>query len=98
MKHIDDMIEKVYDEIDGAMDYAEKSITCRAKGNMTRSNQYREMAQQELNHATILRDYLVQDVDAIKKVHKLTDEEETEWEHHLKRFAEKIASVKILLS
>lgn len=97
MKIIDDMIEHVMEEIEGAMEYAEKSIEAKARGS-ARSAQYRDMALQEHNHATILRDFAIQDVEDIKRIHPLTVEEEEHWHHCLRRISEKLASVKTLLS
>lgn len=98
MKYIDEMIEKVEDEIEGAMEYAEEYIVHRAAGNMTRASQYREMALQEHNHATILRDYAIQDVEDIKRVHQLSEEEDQHWHHCMRRITEKLAMVKTLLA
>lgn len=98
MKYIDDMVEKVDEEIEGAMEYAEQYIVQRAAGNMSRAGQYREMAMQELNHATIIRDYAIQDVEAIKKNHTLTEEEDERWNRCLRKLTEKMAGVKTLLA
>lgn len=95
MKYIDELIEKIDDEIDGAMEYAEDSIVYKAMGNMARASQFREMAMQELNHATILRDYSIQDVEALKKVHSSLSEEDKEcWERCLKKSNERMAIIR----
>lgn len=97
MKYIDELVEKVKDEIEGAEEYAERYITYRAN-NSARASQFREMATQELHHATILRDYAIQDVEAIKKVHSLSEEEEERWEHCLKKIHERISVLQYMLS
>lgn len=94
MKYIDELIEKVDDELEGAMEYAEQYIIYKAMGNHTRASQFREMAMQELNHATILRDFSIQDVDAVKKVHSLSEEEHQHWEKCLRRFNEKLSIIR----
>ena len=44
MNYIDKMIEKFEDEVEGAVEYAEESIKCRAKGHTERASKYRAMA------------------------------------------------------
>lgn len=98
MKFIDELIEKVMDEIDGAEEYAEQYIIYRANNNSARASQFREMATQELHHATILRDYAIQDVEAIKKIHSLSEDEEERWEKCLKKMNERISVLHYTLS
>lgn len=89
MKYIDDLIEEISEELNGAMEYYEESIIYKAKGNTTRASQYHDMAKQELNHAAILRDYAIQDVDALKRVNGLTEEDREHWEKCLKKLTER---------
>ena len=98
MKFIDELIEKVMDEIDGTEEYAEQYIIYRANNNSARASQFREMATQELHHATILRDYAIQDVEAIKKIHLLSEDEEERWEKCLKKMNERISVLHYTLS
>lgn len=98
MKYIDELLEKIKDEIEGAEEYAEQYIIHKANNNMTRSAQFREMALQEINHATILRDFSIQDVDAMKKVFTLSEEDKEHWEKCLKKFNEKIAVLRHMVT
>jgi hypothetical protein len=97
MRTIEGMLHHLSEEVEGAEEYAEKSIKCKARGNMNRSNKYREMAYEELNHAETLREFYLADVADIKKVYTMTDEEEHLWEHGLKRNSERIAMIKMML-
>lgn len=89
MRYIDDLIEEISEELDGAAEYYEDSIIYKAKGNMTRASQYHDMAKQELNHAAILRDYAIQDVDGLKRVNGLSEEDHEHWEKCLHKLTER---------
>ncbi len=97
MRMIDKMIENLHEELDGATDYAEKFIENQARGNMSRAAKYKEMAMDELKHSNFLREMDTADVDELKKVYKLTEEEAATWEHGMKRLAERSAMVRQML-
>jgi hypothetical protein len=92
------MIEHIEEELEGAKEYAEKYIDCKARGNTTRASKYSEMATDELKHAVYIKDFAVADIEDIKKVYKLSVEDEEKWEHAHKKFAECMAIVKHMLS
>ena len=98
MKMIYDKIEHVHEELEGALEYAEKYIVCKARGNMAHANKFKEMAHDELNHAQTLHEMYSEDIEQLNKVYTLTEEEEKEWEHCHKHFAEKVAMVRHILS
>jgi hypothetical protein len=98
MKTLDRMIDDLEEEVEGAREYAEKYIDCRAKGNIPRANKYKEMAQDELKHAGYIRDFAIADAEGIKRVHTLTEEEEHKWEHSHKKLNDEIAMIQHLLS
>lgn len=98
MKILENMIEELEDEIEGARDYAEKYIDCKARGNAMRATKYKEMAHDELRHFSTLREFFAADVDGIKRVHPLTEEEVSWWEHEHKKLNDKVAMIHHLLS
>lgn len=98
MKMIEKMLHCLEEEIEGAETYAEKYIENKARGTMHKAARYKEMALDELKHAEFLRDFDIADVDALKSVYTMTDEEEHAWEHGLKRSTEKMAMVKLMLA
>jgi rubrerythrin len=79
MHYIDELIEKIEEEIEGAREYTEESIKARAKGYTERANKYKSMAMDELTHAATIRDFATQDVDEIKRVYTLPVEVEENW-------------------
>lgn len=98
MKIIDKMLHHLKEEVEGAMDYAEKYIECKARGNVNRANKYKEMAFDELNHASNLREMDLMDIAELKKVYTMSEEEEEKWEHGHKHLTEQMAIVKHMLS
>ena len=51
MRSIKKYVDHINEEIEGAKEYAENYIEWKARGNIQRANSYRDMAQDELNHA-----------------------------------------------
>lgn len=98
MKIIHDMLEHLVEELEGATEYAEKYIEHKARGDHSRATKYKEMAHDELNHASTLRDFYLADMDSIKKVYTLTEEETHAWEHGCKKINQHMAMVRQMLN
>lgn len=98
MKMIDKMLKHLEEEVEGAKDYAEKYIECKAREHMNRANKYKEMATDELKHAGYLRDMDIADIEELKNVYTMSEAEEEAWEHGHKRLNEQMAIVKQMLS
>jgi hypothetical protein len=98
MKILDEMLEHLEEEVEGAREYAEKYIECKARGNVARANRYKEMAQDELKHATMLREMDVADVSELKRVYSITEEEQNAWDHGHKHLTDEMAMVMHILS
>lgn len=98
MRLVDNMLEALEEEVEGAKEYAEKYIENHARGNMTRANRYKEMVADELKHANFLREMDIADIDELKKVYVMTEDEEMSWQHGLKHISEQIAMIKHMLS
>lgn len=94
---IEKMIEDIMDEIDGAKEYAEKYIENRARGNVARSNKYKEMANDELRHAAYAHEFAMQDIEELKKVMEIPVEDEEKWERAHKKYSECTAWIKRML-
>ena len=98
MNYIDDMIDKLEEEVEGAVDYAEESIKCRAKGHTDRANRYKSMALDEISHAEAIRNFTTQDIEEIKRVYTLPAEDEEKWHKAHRKFNEIIAAIKLMLN
>jgi septation ring formation regulator EzrA len=98
MKMLEKMLDHLEDEIDGAREYAEKYIECKARGNVSRATRYKEMAHDELKHATFLKEMDVADVSELKRTYHMTEEEQSAWDHGQKRLTDQMALVMHILS
>jgi hypothetical protein len=56
------------------------------------------MAHDELKHATFLKEMDIADIDELKKVYPMTDEEQSLWEHGHKHVNDQMAMVMHVLS
>lgn len=98
MKMLDKMLDNLEEETEGSQWYAEKYVEFKARGNMPRANRYKEMANDELKHASFLREMYEADIQELKKVYKMTDDEQGRWDHGMKRLTEQMAIVMHILS
>lgn len=98
MRIIRDNIEKINNEIDDAKEYAEKYVEEKAKENMTKANKYREMSNDELKHAGYIHDFTTSEISEIQKVYTAPIEMLDKWDHEHKKYVEKVAWIKQMLS
>lgn len=97
MKMLEQMRDSINEELEGAREYAEKYILNKAMGK-PRAAAYKAMAQDELRHASHVYGFAVEDVEAIRRVHALSPEDEEMWERELKHYADCDAKIKMMLS
>jgi fructose-1,6-bisphosphatase len=98
MKSIKKYVEQLEEELEGAQDYAERYVECKAKGNMTRANRFKEMATDELKHCGYIHEMAVQEIEDIKKVYTAPVEMQEKWEKAHKIYIEKAAWIKQMLT
>ena len=98
MYYINDLYHHVDDELTGCQMYAEESIKVKARGNSQWAGRFKEMASQELQHAQYLHEYVVQEIENIKTVYNPTEEELEKWDKCDRKFYEKEAMLKVMLS
>lgn len=98
MRFIEKIADQLHEELEGAKEYAEKYIENKAKGNSTRALRFKDMASDELRHAQYIHDFSVADMEDIKKVYTLTDQEEEAWNHICKHYAEHSAIIRMMLA
>ena len=92
-------VEGIADEIKGAKEYAEKYLWYKAKGNTTRSSRYKEMATQELEHASNLHEFATEDIESLERVYpEIPNDMMEAWDKSHKEYVEKVAWVKQMLS
>jgi hypothetical protein len=98
MKSIKMFVEQLEEEIEGAKEYAEKYVECKAKGNAQRANRYKEMATDELKHTNYIHEMAVQDIEELKKVYTAPIEMQEKWDKAHKEYVEKVAWIKQMLT
>lgn len=98
MTKIKNMIDDLKEEIEGAKCYAEKALESKVKSS-PRYSKYKTMAEQELEHASIIHDFLVEDINELEKVYPQIPENMKEgWDKAHKEYIEKVAWIKMMLS
>lgn len=97
MRKIKEYVDHIKEEVESAKEYAEKYIECKAKGNTQRANRYKEMASDELKHATYIHEWAVLEVEEISRVYKPPVDMMEKWEHEHKKFVEDVALIKKIL-
>ena len=98
MKYIKEMVDHIEEEIEGARDYAEKYVECKAKGNMSKASKYAEMANDELRHAMIQHEWANQSIDELEKIYTPPEHMMEVWRKAHKEFVEKLAWIKQMLA
>lgn len=98
MRSIKKFVEHIEEELEGAKEYAERYVECKAKGHAMNANKYKEMAADELRHANILHEMAIAEIAEINKVFKPTVEMEEAWSKSHKIFVEQSAWIKTMLA
>lgn len=97
MKYINDYVVHIDEEIEGAKEYAETYLMCKAKGSQ-RASQYKSMAQDELNHATNLHTFVAEEIEELSKTYTPPTEMLEKWDIAHKKYVEKVAWIKTMLN
>jgi hypothetical protein len=98
MKIIRKYVEQISEEVEGAMEYAEKYVELKAKGNMQDANKYREMANDELKHAMYIHEFATKEIENLSKVYSPPVEMLEKWQHEHKKYVENVALIKQILA
>lgn len=98
MTKIKRLVDKIDEELDGAKEYAEDYISCKAKGNTSWAQKYKEMANDELRHAMNIHDKAVAEIEELNKVYTPPVEMQDAWDKSHKEYVEKTAWIKQMLT
>lgn len=98
MTKIKKYVEHIDEELCGAKDYAEHYVEAKAKGNSALATKYKEMAQDELKHATYIHDIAVAEIDELKKVFTPPAKMQKVWDESHVEYVEKAAWIKQMLA
>ena len=99
MTKIKRYVDGIAEELNGAKDYMERALECKAAGNTTRYTKYKEMSMQELNHAMNLHEFAVQDIEQLKSVYpEIPADMQDRWDKAHIDYVEKAAWIKQMQS
>lgn len=98
MRAIKKYADHIEEELEGAKEYAENYVEFKAKGNMNKANKYRDMANDELNHAMNIHEFAIKDIEELSKVYTAPVEMLEKWEAAHKKYVEQVAWIKQMLS
>ena len=97
MKLIKKYVDEIKDEIEGAKEYAEQYVEARVKGDTNVAARYKEMAYDELKHATYVHEFAVKEIDNVSNVYTPPADMQEEWDRAHKKFVEEVAWIKQML-
>lgn len=97
MKLIKKYVDEIHDEVEGAKEYAEQYIEARVKGDTNIASRYKEMASDELKHATYVHEFAVKEIENVSKIYTPPVEMMEEWERAHKKFVEEVAWIRHML-
>lgn len=98
MRRIKRLVEQINDELDSSKEYMEEALMFKAKGEATWYARYKSMAEQELQHSSILHERAVQVIEELRKVYTPPEEMLEKWEHEHREYIEKTAWLKQMLA
>ena len=98
MTKIKKLADEIMDELESAKEYAEEYLSYKAKDNGTWANRYKEMASDELKHADYLHERAVGEIEELRKVYTPLQDMLDKWEADHKRYIEKAAWIRQMLT
>lgn len=98
MRSIQKHVHRIQEELEDAQRYAECYVEKKAAGKSQAASRYQKMAEDELQHATILHEFAVAEVEQLKTVFKAPEEMMEKWETAHKSFVCKAAWIKQMLA
>lgn len=90
--------ENIEEELEDAKKYAEKYVEAKSKNNMQTANRYREMASDELKHATFIHEWAIEEIDQLSKVYTPPVGMQEKWDKLHREYVEKTAWIKQMLA
>lgn len=98
MRKIMEIIDKIDEELDNAKEYAEKYIEYKVADDIIKIEIFKEMAKDELRHASFWHETLIKETESLCKVFVAPEQICKAWEESHKRFVEKSAWIKQMLA
>jgi hypothetical protein len=97
MQRIKEYADEMLEELCGAKKYAEKYLLFKVNGDNTWASRYREMANDEIKHATWLHELSTIEIDKLRTIYTPPVDMQEKWDKSHARFVEKLAWIKQML-
>lgn len=98
MHKIKKYVEDIEEELEDAKKYAEMYVEMKVKNNQSAAQKLKEMASDELKHASYIHEWAVKDIEEISKVYTPPVDMLEKWEKAHKNYVEEAALIKQMLS
>lgn len=98
MTKIKKLADEISEELCSAKEYAEESLSYKAKGDTGWANRYKEMALDELKHAGYIHERVTTEIETLKRVYTPPTEMMEKWEMDHKKYVEQTAWIKQMLA
>lgn len=98
MRSIQKLAHRIHEELEDAQRYAECYVEKKAAGKTQQSSSYKKMADDELQHAAILHEFAVAEIEQLKTVFKAPADMQDKWDAEHREYVAKAAWVKQMLS
>lgn len=80
MKRIAKLVKMIDDELEGASCYSEKYIEYKADGIMDIAEKYHKLAEDELEHSSVLHDIALDEIEKLNRVFTAPADMVEKWE------------------
>ena len=97
MKIIRKVVDQINDEVSSAKHYAESYLEAKSNGNAQWTARYKEMAEDEIKHATYQHERAVEMINKWKNVMSIPEEMLEKWTECHNNYIEKVTIIKKML-
>jgi ferritin len=98
MRAIKELADRINEELEDAKFYSEKYVEAKAKGDTTNAARFKDIANDELRHASIIHEMAVQEIATVRKIFTPPVEMEEKWSKTHREYMERAAWVKQMLA
>lgn len=98
MTKIKQFVESIDEELKDAKDYAEKYVEYKAFNNPNWATKYKEMALDELKHATYIHDKAVETIEELQKIYTPPVAMQEKWDKSHAEYVERVALIRQMLA
>lgn len=98
MKKIQEIVDLIDEELEGAHTYAEKYVEYKVENDTTYAGRFKTMANDELNHASMLHELAVREIDKLKTIYEAPASMQEKWDKAHVDYVDKAAWVKQMLT